>query len=131
VFLSGVCFWHKAGVPPVALSNCLLLGVIRTSHAGRSADQKWSPSPPLGVAMQQRERSRHQFLRFFAELRVEVRMIESVDPALESSCVVGSVKELRRDAQSADLITGKPSSTNLVGLGLHAVHRRRECAKCR
>jgi hypothetical protein len=60
--------------------------------------------------------SRHDFLRFFAELRVEVRMIESVDPALESRCVLRSIKELSRDAQRTDAITSGPGGTNLVGL---------------
>jgi hypothetical protein len=58
-------------------------------------------------------------------------MIESVDPALKGYRALREIKELRRDAQSADLITGKPSGTNLVSLGLHAVHRCRECANCR
>jgi hypothetical protein len=56
-------------------------------------------------------------------------MIESVDPALESSCVGRSIKELRRNAQSTDLITSCPSATNLVCLTTHVVNQRRKCAR--
>ena len=79
--------------------------------------------------LQQRERGRHQFLRFFAELRVEVRMIESVHPALESSCVLGSIKELSRDAQCTDLVTSGPSGTNLISFAKPS-HRRGALEMC-
>src|SRR5205814_6159124 len=63
---------------------------------------------------QQCERSVHQFPRFFAELRVEVRMIESVDLALESSCILRLIKDPRRDAQCTDAITCGPCILDLV-----------------
>jgi hypothetical protein len=43
---------------------------------------------------------------------------------------VGSVKELRRDAQSANLVASGPSGTNLVSLTPH-VAQRRKCANSR
>ena len=50
------------------------------------------------------KRSRHEFLRFFAELTVEAGMIVRVHPTLKCLRSVGSVKEVRRDAQSTHLV---------------------------
>jgi hypothetical protein len=70
--------------------------------------------------LQQREGCLDQFVRFFANLTVKLRVVIGVHAPLKCLRGVRSVKELSRDAQSTDLIAGKPSSTNLVGLGLHA-----------
>jgi hypothetical protein len=88
-------------------------------------------SPQIKSLLQQRERSRHQFLRLFADLPVKLRVVVGVHPALKCLRSIGSVKEQSRDAQSADPVTSRPSGTNLVSLGLPAVHRRRECPNCR
>jgi hypothetical protein len=88
-------------------------------------------SAQIKSLLQQRERSRHQFLRYLAELTLEAGMIVRVHAALKDSGVGGPIKEPSRDAQSSDLITGKPSGTNLFSLCLHAVHRRRKYTHCR
>jgi hypothetical protein len=65
------------------------------------------------------KRSRHDFLRFFAELTVEAGMIVRVHPTLKCLRSVGSVKEVRRDAQSTHLVASGPGGTDLVGLATH------------
>jgi hypothetical protein len=66
--------------------------------------------------------SRHHFLRFFAELAVEARMIVLVHPTLK--CLRGgrSIKEASRDAQRADPVTSSPDGTNLVSFA-NAFHQ--------
>jgi len=48
-------------------------------------------------------------------------MIEGVDPALKSFCVLRSIKEARRDAQSIDPVAGVPGSEILVSLARHVM----------
>jgi hypothetical protein len=77
------------------------------------------------------KRSTHNLLRYSAEQPVEVRIIERVHAAFERFCIIGTIKEPRRDAQSTDPVTGGPGGTNLVGLATHVVNQRRKCASCR
>ena len=74
-------------------------------------------------------RSDH-FLRFFAELRVEVRMIVRIHPTLKCLRGRGSIKEPRRYAQRTDPITGSRGRANLLSLA-NACHGLDECANCR
>jgi hypothetical protein len=69
-----------------------------------------------------------QLLPFLAELTVEAGMIVRAHAALEDHRLIGAIKEPRRDAQCTDPVASKPSGTNLVSLGLHAVHRWRKYA---
>jgi hypothetical protein len=53
-------------------------------------------------------------LRLFADLAVELRMVVCINAALKGLRGVGSVKELRRDAQCTDPVAVAPGGTNLV-----------------
>jgi hypothetical protein len=64
-------------------------------------------------------------LRVLAKLAEEPRVIISLHATLKCLRGVGSVKEPRRDAQSADPVASKPSGTNLVCLTTHFVNQRR------
>jgi hypothetical protein len=65
-------------------------------------------------------------LRLLAELTVKSRVIMRIHAAFENFCIVGSVKESRRDAQRANPVTSSPSGTNFVGLAMHVSAQRSE-----
>jgi hypothetical protein len=71
-------------------------------------DQRWIAfcrcSRQLKPLSQNLKRRDHYFLRFFAKLPVKIRV-------------------MRRDPQSADLVTGSPCVTDLVNLALQFTHR--------
>jgi hypothetical protein len=80
-------------------------------------------SPQIKSLRKQIKCRSDQFLRFFAELTVEAGIKILVSADRSNNCAA-----MRK---APDLITGKPSGTNLVSLGLHAVHRRRKYTHCR
>jgi hypothetical protein len=94
---------HHSRVP-----QCPLLSEERDITHDGSADKKWSPLPITGHGI--------------ADLPVKLRVTVRIHATLKCLRGIRPIKELRRDAQSADLITGKPSGTNLVSLA-NACHR--------
>jgi hypothetical protein len=61
----------------------------------------------------------YDLLRVLAQLAIEAGIVVGVHAALEGSCLNGSIKEPRRDAQCADSISSSPRGTNFVGLAFH------------
>jgi hypothetical protein len=61
-------------------------------------------------------------LRFFAELPVKLRVIVRVHPTLKHLRGGRSIKELSRDAQCTDPVTGSPCILDLVGFA-NAFHQ--------
>jgi hypothetical protein len=62
-----------------------------------------------------------QFLRFFADLAIKLRMAVRMHATLKCLRGVGSIKETCRNAQGSDPVTRGPGGANLVRLATHVI----------
>jgi hypothetical protein len=59
--------------------------------------------------------------RVLPKLPIEAWIVVCVDATLESSSVIGSIKEPRRNTQRANPIANVPCSTDLIAFAIHVI----------
>jgi hypothetical protein len=92
----------------------------------------WPATSQVKSLRQYLKCSRHHFLRFFAELPIEFRVIVRAHTTLKHLRGGRSIKEAGCDAQCTDPVASGPYGTNLVGFA-NACHQHgaRDYANCR